>query len=109
MICVAWERPRFRAGGRIIVLENVARSAEGGEPLDGGSPEVHGSRISGSDDVGVLVGELGRCDLRDSLVFEGRTGGVTVEKGGEAPDFFIGPVFAGVGANACFHGEHMFA
>ena len=32
-----------------------------------------------------------------------------VEKGGEAPDFFIGPVFAGVGANACFHGEHMFA
>ncbi len=32
-----------------------------------------------------------------------------VEQGGEAPELFVVAEFAGVGANAGFHGEHVFA
>jgi len=32
-----------------------------------------------------------------------------VEQGGEAPGFFVGTGFAGVGADAGFDGKHMFA
>ena len=32
-----------------------------------------------------------------------------VEQGGEAPEFFVGAVLAGVGADAGFDGEHVFA
>ena len=81
-----------------------------------GNAGIIGMRENGADDF------FGVAQLAEDFCAIGRmllVGGVgvvgpafvieIVEQGSEAPKFFVGAVFAGVGADAGFDGEHVFA